>query len=140
LYQAFYYSGSTVEDTARWLEVFVNAQPTDLSFNRAVLVTTFDDPSMLRYVKTSNDCKQYLPAGTGEIHQATEVAWENTKFMCNANDMRNILGTVSSGDGHGLYLTTPQGKTNKFLLVYTDHTSRPSDSYFIDIINSFQAL
>lgn len=139
-YKAYSYNGSTVKDTARQLEVFVDEQPPGLSFNRAVLVTTFDDPSIMRYVKTSNDCLRYLPDGISNIHEATAVSWENTTFYCNPNDMRNILGTVSSGDGHGILLTNLQGQTRKFLLVYTDHTSRPDDVYFIDIINSFQAL
>jgi len=139
-YIAYYFRGGTQEDTGRSLEVYVDALPPGLSFNRVVLVTTHDDPSTLRYVKISSTCYDYLPQGPVDIREETAVTWEETTFMCNPSEARNVIGAIIYHDGQGVNLTGVGGGTHHYLLVYTDHTSQPQNSFFIEIINSFQAL
>ncbi len=136
---AYAWQGTVKEETARWIEVYVDSIPATMAFNRLLPLTTSNGKLIVSDGVSDNcinftDERQINPQ-TGKIL----AKWSGVAFYCDAsNSSRNVTGTGSKDGINTITLKGPKTGTHKFLFVYTDHGANPDDNPFITILNSLK--
>lgn len=141
MYNKYTYQATAQNKDNRWLEVYVDRVPTNLSFNR-ILPVFISENRIVVASSVSDNCTQF----TGEtIKQPATIEtipakWQGVSFVCDvANYVRNVVGVGSPETGHNLQLTGPSGVKRTFYFVYIDHNINPDYQILERAIESFSA-
>lgn len=140
------FQGSQKDDTARYLEVFVDSMAMqgnesmydEKGFNRLVPIST-SPGGQIRFTEASAPCREYTEASQDiATPEPQSSKWKNIDFTCNFIEGWNKIGTGSEADG---LLTIIKGEKtkSKYFFLYTDHNGRPNTDYFYDVLKTFRA-
>ncbi|PID30799.1 hypothetical protein CSA80_03470 [Candidatus Saccharibacteria bacterium] len=123
-------------DDAQTIEFFIDKIPTNLSFNKALALST--DGSALQYDAVSENCVKYTDASRkGPNDSAIPAKWQGIDFLCDAaNTSRAVVGTVSKDGPNFLQVATPTQGTHKLFIVYVDNSIGPDYSTLYEILSS----
>jgi len=124
---------------SRGLNIYVDEIPTALAVNRLLPVQVLDgrlDPDV-----TSENCSEFTSSGdkAGAARANVMAKWREVKFMCDlVNYNRNVTGTGSTAGVNTIVLSGSDGAQHKFFFTYTDHSSNPDYTIFVDMLKSFR--
>lgn len=129
-----YYKFQATEKGAdnRWLELYIDAFPTNVSVNRLLPVRIEDGKAVLAG-GVSDNCAKFTdgPAVSG----AAPSKWAEVNFSCDmARTSQNRVGVGALEQGQQIKLG---GRT--YLIIYTDHNISPNYQIIEDMVESFTA-
>jgi hypothetical protein len=132
--------GTTQEDSARLLDIYVDNIPATLAINRMLPVTA-TGPKLIIKDAVSDNCANFTDASQENQQTGTALAkWSNVFFYCDlANYERDVVGTSSEGAINSITLTGDQG-SHRYFFIYTDNSAAADYSVFTSILSSFEAL
>ncbi len=140
-YSPLTWRGTTQDDSARQLQIYVDNVPTDLGVNRMLPVRA-DGSGVVATDSVSDNCVNFTDKNTA--NPATGLAparWSGLSFLCDtANYERNLVGTTSPDGINSVTVGGPTKGTHKFFFVYTDHSAQADYTVLTDILASFKVL
>lgn len=139
-YNLYSWRGTTQDDTARLIDVYVDVLPLAMPVNRLLPLQGNED--RLNILNTvSDNCASFTGTATQASRPGTVLAkWSGVNFSCDlANYMRNVVGTGSADGLNRVDLTGSSG-SHQYFFVFTDNSSSPDYSIFTDTLQSFRAL
>jgi hypothetical protein len=123
---------------ARSLELYVDTIPENLAINRLLPVSANENRLLLGTV--SDNCTTFTEPKSKGSKENVMSRWQKVNFLCDmGNYSRNVIGTGSEGALNRTQVTGVEGAKHNYFFVYTDHTSRPDDSIFEDMLKTFEA-
>jgi hypothetical protein len=137
----FVWQGTTKEDTARWVQVWVDDIPSNMAVNR-LLPLRPDGSRILLADDVSDNCVNFTDASKVDPRTGTVNAkWSGVDFTCDAaNYERDLVGTATGGARNSITLHGPKSGTHRYFFIYTDHSAEADYSYFTDMLSSFRSL
>jgi hypothetical protein len=137
----FIWQGTTKEDTARWVQVWVDNVPASMAVNR-LLPLRADGNRILLADDVSDNCVNFTDASKVDPHTGTiNAKWSGVDFVCDAaNYERDLVGTATQGARNSITLHGSKSGTHRYFFIYTDHSAEADYSYFTDMLSSFRVL
>lgn len=143
LYNKYTFQATAKNKDNRWLEVYVDRVPENLSFNR-ILPVFINENRFVVASSVSDNCTEFTgdKAAKPEPSVRTIPAkWQGVTFDCDmANYIRNVVGVGSPENGHNLPLSGPTGAKHIFYFVYIDHNINPDYQILERALESFTPL
>ena len=132
--------GTSKDDTARWIDVYVDASLSEFAVNRVISVQS-NDTGLSVTSDVSDNCTSFTggaSVGPGQTH--VQAKWQGVPFLCETgNYTRDVVGIVS-GDGlNDVTITGPIKGQHRYMVVYTDNSASPNYKIFTDALKSFVA-
>jgi hypothetical protein len=133
--------GTTKDDNARQLQIYVDNLPTNQGINRMLPVRS-DGADIVATDSISDNCVNFTDKNTTNVSTGLAPArWSGVGFWCDmANYERNLVGTSSPDSINSVSVTGPTKGVHKFFFVYTDHSSQADYTPFTDMLTSFRVL
>lgn len=133
------WQGTVKDDTARWLNVYIDTIPSDLAINHLLPVEA--DGDHLNVTDTTSDnCVNFTDKATTSSRTGTAPAkWSGVNFICDVGNYERDV--VAIGSTEGVNKITVVGKVagkHQVLLVYTDNSPNPDYTLFATIAKSFR--
>ena len=122
----------------RVVEVFVDSlpKPNELYMTHLLPVSILPGSNRVQTDQLSDLCRKFAPIEPVQTVGVVKARWKNIEFDCDVHRYRNIVGT-STNDGYNLKMLGKNWKTH-FFFRYTDHGTQPTNSIFIDILETFK--
>lgn len=121
---------------AQLLALYIDAPPTNMAINHAVIVTP--QGAGLAHDTVSGNCTTFTD--TSRLDRQTGIAparWQNVDFLCDmGNFNRGVVGTESTEGVNTVTVTGPTTGTHKVFIRYTDSSVSPDYSTLYSIIAS----
>jgi hypothetical protein len=122
----------------RELVLYLDTPEPGLGLNRALAVQV----SAGRLVITgdvSDNCAGFTSPGPGTPDSAVTAKWNGINFLCDlANYQLNVVGTVSADGINRTALTGSTVGSHEVFFTYTDHSSQPDYTIFVNALQSFR--
>ncbi len=133
-----YKSGQQTK-SARTLEIYINNVPVNYDTTRAVKIDVVDGRILSGLIseRCHNFTKPKEGFGDDIISPSLPAIWQGASFNCNFSKSINRVSTVNSQTGFSTNIAGPTSSAS-YLFAYTDHTSRPDLTIFINILTSFE--
>lgn len=134
---SYSWRGTNKGDDTRWMNVYVDAIPTNLAVNR-VLPLTGNGATLSLPTNVSDNCTTFTGA-TGPTQLSVMAKWQGISFLCDTgNYERDVVGTSSLDGINTVTLRTATNGTHHFFFTYTDNSPSPDYSIFTAILKSFR--
>jgi hypothetical protein len=136
----YHWDGTDKLSIGRALDIYVDSVPSDMAFNRLLPLEAQDD-RIVPVGDISENCVNFTDDATIQPSTLTAPSkWAGVNFICDmGNKFRNVIG-ISSAEGLNYVTVGGARGSHRYTFVYTDHGARPSESVFLAMIRSFQAL
>jgi len=128
------YQGTTGKNIGRILEIYEGQIPALLPINKVLRVSVTGNS--ITPIEISPQCSTFTDLSEPD-GLVVPGRWSDIEFACRAEGVSNIVGALSGDQSQGIVLTH-QGRSERYLLVYTDHGSEQDNSIFFDILRSFK--
>lgn len=131
--------GISGEDSARRIDVYVDAIPKDMAVNKLLPVRGSANRVAVSG-DVSDNCVNFTDASkAGKLTAKVLAKWSGVNFYCDAgNYARNVIGTGAPGTINSVSAHGEVAGTHTFFFVYTDHSAEPDYAIFTDMLNSFR--
>ncbi|HET6924222.1 MAG TPA: hypothetical protein VFH39_00125 [Candidatus Saccharimonadales bacterium] len=132
--------GTGKTDGNRWLDVYVDADLTTLSLNRAVSVAAHGN-GVSATSDVSDNCASFIGNAKPAPHQTYVPAkWHDLPFLCETGTYaRDVVGTVSADGLNNVTISGPASGKHHYMFTYTDNSASPDYKVFTDALQTFQA-
>lgn len=117
--------------TGRELTVYVGSQHKLDPLTKIVPVKVVDEKIVPENI--SPQCSTFTDFADENAIE-TQALWDGIKFPCSPNKITNYIGAGTVESGYGFIQ-----KGSLFYLRFTDHSARPDNSIFLNILRSFEA-
>ena len=136
------YKALGFKDNGRSLEVYVNSLPKeeDLRMTYLLPIRPAQNGLSVDLGELSEHCKGFAPLDR-EDHTLNVIRawWKEIEFDCDVQPYINIVGTASYDDSYLVPLGTKKDDQDRFFFHFTDHSSKPNNNVFTEIMRSFVA-
>lgn len=120
----------------RLMDVFVDTIPEDENVSKLIKVTNNGDSLLPGDI--SPQCRTFTSFERyGEI---TRAKWLDLEFDCNTSQYMNTVGISDGNFEDGVELVGPDGIKHTYMLIYTDHSQRQTNTLLEQIIRDFEPL
>jgi len=130
------YSFASPSADAQIMDIYIDAVPTTMAVNKAVVVSAQADG--LGYDTVSDNCTNFTESSLKDPRTATAPArWQTINFICDmGNYARAVVGTMSTEGINQVTVTGPTTGPHKLFITYTDNNISPSYSVLYEILRS----
>lgn len=139
-YNIYSFQATQKHKDNRWLEVYVDRVPTNMSFNRLLPVYIHENRFVVAS-SVSDNCMDLTEqkATNSAAEETVQLKWQGVSFTCDiTNNLRNVVGVGSSENGQNLPLVSSSGVKHVFYFVYIDHNISPDYQILERAIESFE--
>jgi len=136
-YYPIRYQGSGPVNTGRRLDVYIDTIPSKLPVNKILTVKVLKDKYMLAQ-NISPQCYTFTDFPVESRGEAFKTVWDGHGFTCLTTLQTNIVASVEDDYDNAIQLTGSTTGSHRVMLVFTDHGSRPDNSIFNVIVESFR--
>ena len=136
---SFTWQGTAGDDSARWMDIYIDTIPANFAANRLLPVEA--NASGIDVTGTTSDnCLNFTDKSTQPSPTGTVPAkWGGVNFLCDVGNYERDVVAIGSAEGiNTVTLTGPSGARHKILLVYTDNSPSPDYTLFASAVKSFQ--
>jgi hypothetical protein len=134
-YHKYSYQATLKNADNRFLDIYMDSLPLDMSVNKVVAVTANGDK--LSHGEISNNCAEFTQQTTPKQFKI-QAKWDGVNFYCNMEGTsRNVTGTSSAQGINSVTLQNVGFTKHSFFFVYEDDNYNPDYGIMYNMLDSF---
>lgn len=133
----YIWQGTTKDNQARWIDVYVDKIPSTIALNRVIEVQG-NGTTISVMGDVSDNCVSFTDGA--DSHPSTIPAkWQGLSFICDSgNYERDWVGIVSPDGLNTVSLTSREGSLHHIFITYTDNSPQADYTIFKAVLQSFK--
>jgi hypothetical protein len=133
----YIWQGTTKDNQARWVDVYVDKSVPELAVNRVIQVQA-GGATLNVLGDVSDNCVSFTDGADAHPHTIS-AKWQGLSFLCDSgNYERDVVGVVSPDGLNTVALTTREGATHHIFITYTDNSPQADYTIFKAALQSFK--